>query len=308
MSGSLAPSLELLLGEGPSDPTRREVLAAGTAPMAVAVLTVLWPAGLPVFVRAILWSTLLLPVGLLARYRSRRGATVGLGVSLVVFLLAEVAFRRLVGLPLDGSVILAGCSLAAASAWVIGRVAGRLHDERQELVETAYRDEETGLPREELIELFLEQQFSAAERGDTLTLVLFGMSGLEELRRSYGDGAAASVLDRVGDAIRTNSRGMDVAGRLDIAEVLAILPDTDATGARVYAVRCLEKMSGLSAETADGALIGSGVEVRAGIAQYDGDVESADMLVERARRALEVQSGPGKSRITIFSTPTRGTS
>ena len=307
MSGSLAPSFELLLGEGPSDPTRREVLIAGTAPMLVAVLAALWPQGLPVFLRAILWSTLLLPIGLLARYRYRRGATVGLGVSLVVLLFGEVALRRLLGSPVDGGLIVAGSVLAAASAWTIGRVAGQLDQERREMLATAYRDEETGLPREQLIELFLEQHFSKAERGDDMTLVLFGLGGLEALRRSHGDGAAASVLGSVGDAIQRNSRGMDVAGRLGPSEVLAILPDTDADGARTYAVRCLEKMSGLSAETADGALIASGVEIRAGIAEYDGDVESAENLVERARRALDVDAGPEKNRITIFSAPSTGT-
>ena len=307
MSGSLSPSFELLLGEGPSDPTRREVLLAGTAPMLVAVLAALWPQGFPLFARALLWSTLLLPIGLLARYRYRRGATVGLGVSLVVFLFGEVALRRLLGVPVDGSFILAGCLLASASAWTIGRVAGQLDDEHRKKIAMAYRDEETGLPREQLIELFLEQHFSKAERGDAMTLVLFGLTGLEELRRSYGSGAAASVLGSVGDAIQRNSRGMDVAGRLGPSEVLAILPDTDADGARTYAVRCLEKMSGLSAETEDGALIASGVQIRAGIAQYDGEVDSAETLVERARRALDVDAGPEKSRITVFSAPSGGT-
>ena len=303
MSGPISPTFGLLPGEGPSDPTRREVLVAGTVPVAVAVCAALWPTGFAASLRAILWTSLLMPIGLLALYRGRRGAVVGLALSLVIFLVGEYALRALFGRPVVWELIGVGTVVVASSAWAIGAVSARLHEMHREALAVAFRDEDTGLPRRELAELFLDQQVAAAERGDPMTLVLFRIDGLPALARSHGEAAVASVLGRVGDGIRKNSRGMDVAGRWDDDEVVAILPDTDARGARVYAVRCLEKLSGLSAETADGALIGSGVVVRAGIAPYAADVRSPGELVDRARRAAEAAANGDGGRITVFSSP-----
>lgn len=290
-----------LPGEGPTDPTRQEVVMSGTPPVVVAVLAAFWPDFLPMGIRAVLWSTLLLPIGLLALYRAERGAMVGLGVSLVVFLFGEVLARVLFGRSVDGGVILVGTLLAGASAWTIGMIAGRLHRNRRRAVGAAYEDRDTGLPRRELLQRFLDRQVAAARRGESLTVVLFGIDGLSELRRTEGDGAAGSVLRRVGDAIQKNSRGMDFAGRLTASEVLAVLPDTEPEGGRSYAVRTLEKLTGLSAETADGALIGAGVEVRAGIAGFDERIETSEELLSRARRALESGNGPRGGRVTTFS-------
>lgn len=290
-----------LPGEGPSDPTRREVVMSGTPPVVVAALTALWPGFIPVGVRGVLWSTLLLPVGLLALYRSERGALVGLGVSLFVLLFGEVVLRGIFGGPIEWGLVAIVALAAGAAAWTIGMIAGRLHRIRQRAVGAAYEDRDTGLPRRELLRRFLDHQVAAARRGDSLCVVLFGIDGLGALRRSQGDGAASSVLRRLGDAIQKNSRGMDFAGRLTASEVLAVLPDTDVDGAQSYAVRTLEKLSGLSAETSDGALVGAGVEVRAGIASFDESVEDTEELVGRARRALETGNGPRGGRITTFT-------
>ncbi len=290
-----------LPGEGPTDPTRREVVMSGTPPVVVAALAAFWPGFLPVGVRGVLWSTLLLPVGLLALYRAERGAMVGLAVSIVVLLFGEVVLAALFGGPVRWDLVAVVALAALAAAWVVGMVAGRLHRNRRRAVGAAYEDRETGLPRRELLQRFLDRQVAAARRGEPLTVVLFGIDGLSELRRTQGDGAAGSVLRAVGDAIEINSREMDFAGRLTPSEVLAVLPDTDADGARTYAVRTLEKLSSLSAQTSDGALMESGVEIRAGIAAFVEDVKSTEELLERARRALETGNGPRGGRITTFT-------
>lgn len=290
-----------LPGEGPTDPTRREVVLSGTPAVVVAALAAFWPAFLPVGVRGVLWSTLLLPIGLLALYRAERGAMVGLAVSIVVLLFGEVLLGALFGGPVRWDLVAIVALATGAAAWVVGMVAGRLHRNRRRAVGAAYEDRDTGLPRRELLQRFLDRQVAAARRGEPLTVVLFGIDGLSELRRTQGDGAAGSVLRAVGDAIELNSREMDFAGRLTSTEVLAVLPDTGVDGARTYAVRTLEKLSSLSAQTADGALMGAGVEVRAGIAAFAEGVEGTEELLERARRALETGNGPRGGRITTFT-------
>lgn len=290
-----------LPGEGPTDPTRREVVMSGTPPVVVAALAAFWPSFVPVGVRGVLWSTLLLPVGLLALYRAERGAMVGLAVSIVVLLFGEVLLGALFGGPVRWDLVTIVALATGAAAWVVGMVAGRLHRDRRRAVGAAYEDRDTGLPRRELLERFLDRQVAAARRGEPLTVVLFGIDGLSELRRTQGDGAASSVLRAVGDAIELNSREMDFAGRLTSSEVLAVLPDTDADGARTYAVRTLDKLTSLSAQTADGALMEAGVEVRAGIAAFVEEVASTEELLERARRALETGNGPRGGRITTFT-------
>lgn len=295
-----------LPGEGTGEPTRREVLVAGTLPMIAALTAAFWPASFPTDLRAIVWVSLILPPGLLSVYRGRRGAAVGLTVSLVLLLTGEFALRALLGRPIAWGLI-SGASIAtAAVAWSLARVTDRLHELRREAVQQAFRDEETGLQQRDLLQLFLEQHVSAADRGGELTLVLFGVGGLRELRRDHGDDPALDLLARIGDAIELNSRGMDVAGRFDDEEILAILPGTGVEGARIFAVRVLEKLTGLSAQSADGTMMGAGVGVRAGIAGFDEETEGAGELVSRARRALESVMRPGANRIAVFSEPAGG--
>lgn len=292
-----------LLGEGPGDPRRREVLYAGSAPVVAALAAAVWPTFLPPGLRALLWSSLLFPPALLAVYRGRRGALVGFGVSLVTLLAGEVAFRLILGRPVWWGLVGGASVLTGVAAWVLAEVTHRLHVLIRGAVRKAYRDEETGLPRRELTEIFLDQYFAAARRGDELTVVLFGVEGLSELRRNHGERAAGGLLGRVGEAIESNSRGMDVAGRMAEEEIVALLPDTEVEGARTFAARVLEKLTGLSAEAEDGSLMGAGVSVRAGIAGFEEEVEDSDALVDRARRALESATGPSARRIRIFSGP-----
>lgn len=290
-----------LPGTGSANPTRREVVVAGTAPVAVAVLAAFWPSALPGVLRGALWSTLLLPIGLLTLYRSERGAVVGLGLSLLVLLFGEVLLPVLFGGPIAWGVVLVGASIAGVGAWTLGAVCEELRTRGRRAVRAAYEDPETGLPKRELLERFLSQHVSAARRGETLSVVLFRVEGLAELERGHGKGAAGSLLGSVGDAIDRNSRGMDLAGRWGDDEILTVLPDTDVDGARTYAARALEKLTGLSAETDDGALVGAGVEVRAGIAGFADGVDGPGELADRARRALDADRGGGGGRVRIFS-------
>lgn len=269
--------------------------------MVAALAAAFWPASFPADLRAVVWIALVLPPALLAVYRGRRGAVVGLALSLVLLLTGEVALRTILGRPVAWGLVGVASVATAAVAWTLAGVTQRLHELRRASVQQAYRDEETGLPQRELLQIFLDQHVAAAERGEDLTLVLFGVRGLRELRRDHGDEPAVDLLGRIGNAIELNSRGMDVAGRLEEEEILAVLPDTGVDGARIFAVRVLEKLTGLSAQGADGTMMGAGVDVRAGIVGFEEGIDGSDEMVARARRALESALRPGASRIAVFS-------
>ena len=90
-------------------------------------------------------------------------------------------------------------------------------------------------PAAETLNRVLERERSRADRsGRSLSLVLIGFDG----RRS-GRADASVVLE----VMQARSRSTDVAGRFDRRTAFAVLPDTSAAGARVYADRMRRKLS-----------------------------------------------------------------
>ncbi len=168
------------------------------------------------------------------------------------------------------------------------------HAQIEELRHRALYDERTGLLRGGVFEERVREHFSASRRHQLpVCLLLIDLDRFGQINKRLDHTAGDRALNRVADAIRSQLRTEDLAGRLGGDEFGVLLPYTSpAQGARVV-VRLLEALRALNpgALPADSGLrIGASV----GFESANGrDVESAELLREHAESALRAAKQRG---------------
>lgn len=151
----------------------------------------------------------------------------------------------------------------------------RLHEQVRLLSLT---DPLTGLPNRRHMDIFLDKEFAAAERGRALTVVLFDLDEFKTYNDTAGHQAGDTALCRFAAILAGQTRAMNLAARYGGDEFIAILSDTDADGARILVSRILDEVSG------DSILAGIGASF--GVASYASGMLGPDDLVRSADAAL----------------------
>jgi diguanylate cyclase (GGDEF)-like protein len=144
----------------------------------------------------------------------------------------------------------------------------RLHEQVRLLSLT---DPLTGLPNRRHMDIFLQKEFAAAERGRALTVVLFDLNDFKQYNDAAGHQAGDGALRRFASLLADQTRAMNLAARYGGDEFIAILSDTPADGAAIWVDRFL------SAVHDDHEMAGVGAS--AGIAAYEkGMLGPADLI------------------------------
>lgn len=285
------------LGGGPRPGV---LLAVAALPLLLAAAArLLWPETFS-GPASLVWLVAFVPFSVLTYFQGWRGALAAGALVVVGFTVAEGAAALLRGAAFQWGVLGILSAMAVGLTLSMGLLAEKLHRRRREAFRLAFTDPTSGLPQRRLLTLFLRQQVAAARRGEELTVVLLGLDGVDDFRGRHGEEAAGNLLGRVGDVLLNNTRGADVAGRWAGDRFLAVLPDTALEGARVFALRAVEKLDGLAVPLSDGSLVHSDVALRIGVATFDASVQDHQDLVRRAERALGAAAAPGGRRVTLF--------
>jgi diguanylate cyclase (GGDEF)-like protein len=119
--------------------------------------------------------------------------------------------------------------------------------------------------------------------GRPFSLLLFDLDGLKRINDEYGHAVGSRAICRVADALRLNSRAVDMAGRYGGDEFALILPETEQDAAREVARRicdAIARQEEIPRATAS-----------AGAAVYPRDGGSVLALVASADRALYEAKG-----------------
>jgi diguanylate cyclase (GGDEF)-like protein len=163
----------------------------------------------------------------------------------------------------------------------------RLHDEVRRLSLT---DPLVQLPNRRQLDLFLEKEFAAAERGRPLCFVLYDLDRFKEYNDTQGHRAGDVALIRFASVLRNETRAMNLAARYGGEEFATVLSGTDLAGGRAHAERVRQRC----AET-----FGGEMTVSAGVAEYVPEMRTPVDLVVAADRALYRAKVGGRNRVCV---------
>jgi diguanylate cyclase (GGDEF)-like protein len=151
----------------------------------------------------------------------------------------------------------------------------RLHERLRTLSLT---DPLTSLPNRRHLDIFMQQEFAAAERGRDLTVVLFDLDDFKVYNDTEGHQAGDMILARFAKILVSETRAMNLTARYGGDEFICVLSDTDLEGGTRHRGRVT------NAVRSDPAM--GGVGVSAGLATYEAGMDSADDLIRAADEDL----------------------
>lgn len=153
----------------------------------------------------------------------------------------------------------------------------RLHEQ---IFGLSLTDPLTGLPNRRHLEIFLEKEFAAAQRGRKLTLLLFDLDNFKEFNDHNGHQAGDEGLCAFASVLANQTRAMNLAARYGGDEFVSILADTDRRGGLTHAARIARAVA------ADPLLGANGIRASVGVASYTARITSPAELIRAADRDL----------------------
>ncbi|MBF0122703.1 MAG: sensor domain-containing diguanylate cyclase [Candidatus Omnitrophica bacterium] len=167
---------------------------------------------------------------------------------------------------------------------VVGAIA--LKDALQIEKTKARIDPLTGIPNRMSFYELARQEIARSKRySRPLSMVFFDLNGFKKINDRFGHHIGDKVLRRVGESIRENTRGEDVAARWGGDEFVVLLPETDYKGS----IRFVNRLNRAFVKISDQEL--KGMTASFGIKPYmiapgsvDEMVKAADDLMYAAKR------------------------
>ena len=142
-------------------------------------------------------------------------------------------------------------------------------------------DSLTGLPNRRHLQLHLEREIAAAERGRKLALILFDLDSFKQYNDTLGHVVGDRILKAFAEVLADENRAMNLVARYGGDEFVSVLSDGDARGAHGYLERIHAGVKGHR------MLASHGVTVSSGIAEFRaGQTVGVDELIQAADRTM----------------------
>ena len=129
-------------------------------------------------------------------------------------------------------------------------------------------------------------------------LLMMDLDGLKSINDRYGHYEGDVILRGVAQLIQVGLRGIDIAARYGGDEFVAMLPETDQSGAYVVAEKIRQMASELVVETG-GHQISTSLSI--GVVSYPDDGRTADELMIAADEAMYSSKRMGKNRVVGYA-------
>lgn len=278
-------------------PVPFRALVISVAALLVPVLGVIvFPDGLGDY-GALLWLTMVVPAFLLAYHRGWKGAATALAAGMATLSLTQ-AVVLWVRAPVPG-ILLAVVAAYVALVLGIGWTAEALHRQRAVVEDMAFTDLLTRLPNRRQVRLFLKNEFAAAERGRSLSVVVFDLDHFKDYNDQHGHPSGDEALKVFADILAGTTRRADLSARFGGEEFLSVLTGSDADGAVIFADRI---RTTLGARRLDKGHL----TVSAGAATYHSGMRSPDELLAAADHALYQAKRGGRNRVRLYGSTLAG--
>lgn len=167
----------------------------------------------------------------------------------------------------------------------------------QKTLDSAMRDELTGLYNYRFVRHELERELARAQRtGVPLSVALFDVDYFKWYNDRNGHLRGDDALRLVAKLMLEEVRCTDLVGRYGGEEFVVILPDTDKTLALAVAERICSRIAAHDFPLGDGQP-GGIFSVSGGVASYGADAVLCEGLVDAADQALYQAKATGKNRV-----------
>ena len=141
----------------------------------------------------------------------------------------------------------------------------------------------------------------SARSGRGFCLLMMDLDDLKEINDRLGHFQGDRVLRGVGEVIVEGVRRIDTAARYGGDEFVALLPETDPTGAFVLAEKIRLGVNAMALDLPDA----SHASISIGVVSYPADGLTSDDLMISADKAMYASKRAGKDRVTAVSIPIR---
>jgi diguanylate cyclase (GGDEF)-like protein len=188
--------------------------------------------------------------------------------------------------------------LLAYSGMVVSRVQRRT---RTAAIRLSTIDSLTDLYNRAFFFNAIDHEIQRAQRfRRVFCLLMMDLDGLKAINDRYGHYHGDVVLRGVAQLIRAGLRGIDVAARYGGDEFVALLPETDPTGAYVVAEKIRQLVSDLLVESGGHEITTS---LSIGVVSYPDDGQTSDELMIAADEAMYSSKRLGKNRVVGYAKP-----
>jgi diguanylate cyclase (GGDEF)-like protein len=182
--------------------------------------------------------------------------------------------------------------LLAYVAMVIAREQRRARDAA---IRLSTIDSLTGLYNRSYFFTAVDREIARSARSNRgFCLLMMDLDELKPINDKYGHYFGDRVLRGVGDVVRNGVRRIDTAARYGGDEFVALLPETDPSGAHVLAEKVRIGVTELDISV-------SGVRIEAsmsvGVVSYPEDGRTSDELMISADQAMYASKRSGKNRV-----------
>jgi diguanylate cyclase (GGDEF)-like protein len=158
--------------------------------------------------------------------------------------------------------------------------------------EVSHMDELTLLPNRRGILIDLQEEVIRAQRYNTpLSVSMLDLDHFKRINDSYGHGVGDKVLRQVAIILREHVREPDRVARYGGEEFLIVLPNSALEAASEQAARLCRQVRESVIQVNDNSI---SVSISIGVAEFQNEMESWQMLLERADAAMYEAKNAGR--------------
>ncbi|WP_394223673.1 diguanylate cyclase [Alteromonas gracilis] len=183
----------------------------------------------------------------------------------------------------------------------------RVKSQETELIRLSLSDPLTNIPNRRAFEMEMEKAIALSKRyGWSLTMVILDIDNFKSYNDNYGHLKGDECLKAVAEGLNeVITRNTDFCARYGGEEFVAILPNTDAVGAKVKAEEIRETIEGLGIEHVKSSISGV-VTASLGVATFNFENRknwTLTSILNTADKALYDAKTEGRNRCVFASKP-----